>query len=345
VDSADRRPLGPQTQTFAGVDYRVMAIPLDGREVRIARSLAETETVLGEVRTRSAEIGLVIILLAAVAGVLLARWTSGPVARLTAVAEQIAATGKPGPTPPTGRRDEIGRLARAFVAMLDALTRSRDQQQRLVQDAGHELRTPLTSLRANVDTLRRYPQLDADVRGRVLGDLDRELKELTTLVNEVVALAIDSHDAEEERPVDLAALAEQAADRIERRWGRRVLLRSAPVTVPARPEQVMRAVGNLLENAVKFSPAGTPIELTVTPDRIEVRDYGPGIHPADLPRVFDRFYRADAARSVAGSGLGLSIVQQTAQKWGGTVQAANHPQGGAVFTIQLPPGRSGESTA
>jgi two-component system sensor histidine kinase MprB len=116
-----------------------------------------------------------------------------------------------------------------------------------------------------------------------------------------------------------------------------VLVAGAQVTVPGRPEQVLRAVGNLLDNAVKFSPAGSPVEVTVGPDRIEVRDNGPGIDPADLPRVFDRFYRAPAARAVPGSGLGLAIVREIVREWGGTVRAANHPDGGAVVSIGLPP--------
>ncbi|HZD71911.1 MAG TPA: ATP-binding protein [Actinomycetes bacterium] len=333
-----RELAGPWTQTFGGQAYRVVAIPrLGGGEVRVARSLAETDRVLGSLRNRSILVGLVIIALAAVAGALIARRTTRPVTRLSGAAEEIAATGRMDIAVPTGGRDEIGRLARAFSSMLAALTRSRDQQQRLVQDAGHELRTPLTSLRTNIDTLRRYPDLAGEPRERILGDLSSELRELSALVDELVALAVDRYDDEPEQTVALDQLAERAADRTRRRSGRGVLVDAEPAAVAARPQALLRAVGNLLDNAVKFSPDATPVEVTVRPGSLQVRDHGPGIAAEDLPYVFDRFYRALGARSLPGSGLGLAIVRQVAEGAGGTVQVANHPDGGAVFTLRLPP--------
>ena len=344
-DGDEPRPGGPYqpsalwTQSFGGQRYRVVAVPLPGGgEVRIGRSLVETERVLGSVRNNSILVGLVIILLAAAAGLVVARRATGPVTRLTDAAEAIAASGRLDIEVPQGGRgrDEIGRLARAFAAMLAALTRSREQQQRLVQDAGHELRTPLTSLRANIDTLRRYQNLEPGARERLLGDLDGELRELSGLVDELVALAVDRYDDEPEQTVALEALGERAADRTRRRSGRRILVDAEPAKVVAKPQQLLRAVGNLLDNAVKFSPDGTPIELTVRPGRLEVRDHGPGIAPGDVEHVFDRFYRAVDARSLPGSGLGLAIVRQVVEDGGGSVRAANHPDGGAVFTVELP---------
>jgi two-component system sensor histidine kinase MprB len=221
--------------------------------------------------------------------------------------------------------------------MLAALTRSRDQQQRLVQDAGHELRTPLTSLRTNIDTLRRYPDLAGEPRERILGDLSSELRELSALVDELVALAVDRYDDEPEQTVALDQLAERAADRARRRSGRDIVVDAAPAPVVARPQALLRAVGNLLDNAVKFSPDAKPIEVTVRPGSLEVRDHGLGIAAEDLPYVLDRFYRALGARSLPGSGLGLAIVRQVVEGAGGTVQVANHPDGGAVFALRLPP--------
>jgi two-component system sensor histidine kinase MprB len=328
---------GPWTQTFGGQPYRVVAVPRDdGGEIRVGRSLAETDSVLSSVRNRSILVGLVIIALAAAAGVLIARRTTRSVTRLSAAADQIAASGRLDIAVPPGGRDEIGRLARAFASMLAALTRSRDQQQRLVQDAGHELRTPLTSLRANIDTLRRHPDLATAPRGHLLADLDSELRELSALVDELVALAVDSHDDEPEQAVALDQLAGRAADRTRRRGGRTIIVNAAPTVVVGKPEQLLRAIGNLLDNAVKFSPDGTPIELSVRGGRLQVRDHGPGIAAEDLPRVFDRFYRAVDARSLPGSGLGLAIVRQIAEDAGGSASAANHPDGGAVFTLELP---------
>ncbi|HEY2957148.1 MAG TPA: HAMP domain-containing sensor histidine kinase [Actinomycetota bacterium] len=345
-DGDERHPTGQAgpsalwTQGFGGQRYRVVAVPLPGGgELRIGRSLAETDRVLGSVRNNSILVGLVITVLAAAAGVAVARRTTRPVTRLTDAAEAIAASGRLEIAVPEGGRgrDEIGRLARAFSAMLAALTRSREQQQRLVQDAGHELRTPLTSLRANIDTLRRYRELEPASRDRLLSDLDGELRELTGLVDELVALAVDRYDDEPEQTVKLDALSERAADRARRRSGRSVLVDAEPAPVVAKPQQLLRAVGNLLENAVKFSPDGTPIELTVRPGRLQVRDHGPGIPAGDVPHVFDRFYRAVGARSLPGSGLGLAIVRQVVEDGGGSVHAANHPDGGVVFTVELPP--------
>jgi two-component system, OmpR family, sensor histidine kinase MprB len=333
-------PGGPTaiwTQRFGSQAYRVVAVARPGGgEIRIGRSLAETDRVLDSVRNRSILVGLAIILLAAVAGALVARRTTRPVTQLTDAAEAIAASGRLDIPVPAAGRDEIGRLARAFASMLGALHRSRDQQQRLVQDAGHELRTPLTSLRANIDTLRRYPELAAAPREQVLADLDSEARELSALMDELVALAVDRYDDEPEQTVALDQLAERAADRARRRSGRSILVDAEPAPVVAKPQQLLRAVGNLLDNAVKFSPAETPIELTVRPGRLEVRDHGPGIPADDLPLVFDRFHRAVDARSLPGSGLGLAIVRQIVEDGGGTVAAANHPGRGAVFTIRLP---------
>jgi two-component system sensor histidine kinase MprB len=330
----------PWTQTFGGRPYRVVAKPRPGGQMIIGRNLAETNRVLGSLRLRSILLGLVIIALAAVAGVLIARRTTRPVTRLSAAADEIAASGRLDIEVPPGGRDEIGRLSRAFASMLAALTRSRDQQQRLVQDAGHELRTPLTSLRANIDTLRRHPGLEGATRGRVLADLDSELRELSSLVDELVALAVDARDDEPEQRLAFNRLVERAVDRAWRRSGRIILLDTQPATVLGKPQQLLRAVGNLLDNAVKFSPEGTPIEVTVRPGRLEVRDHGPGIGPDDLPRVFDRFHRAVEARSLPGSGLGLAIVRQIVEDAGGTASAANHPDGGAIFTVDLPPADS-----
>jgi len=341
-EPGESRPHGPYdvsspwTQTFGGQPYRVVAMARPGGQIIVGRSLAETNRVLDSVRNRSILVGLVIIVLAAAAGVLIARRTTRPVTRLSAAADQIAASGDLDIAVPPGGRDEIGRLARAFASMLAALTRSRDQQQRLVQDAGHELRTPLTSLRANIDTLRRHPDLAAVPRGRVLVDLDSELRELSVLVEELVALAVDRRDDEPEQTVALDQLTARAVDRARRRSGRSIVVDAEPATVVARPQQLLRAVGNLLDNAVKFSPEGTPIEVTVRPGRLQVRDHGPGIGPEDLPRVFDRFHRAVEARSLPGSGLGLAIVRQIVEDSGGSAGAVNHPDGGAVFTLELP---------
>jgi two-component system, OmpR family, sensor histidine kinase MprB len=329
-------PAELRTQKVNGTKFRILTIPVGtGGAVQLARDLEETDHVLDRLRNRYLLIGFLTIGAAALAGWLIARRVVRPLNRLTQAAEQISETGNLEADIPTAGRDETGRLARAFATMLDALTNSRQQQQRLAQDAGHELRTPLTSLRTNIDTLRRYRKLPDDTRGRVLDDLDLESHELNALVDELVDLVTDQRDDEPERPLDLDDLVGRAVDRARRRSGRTITLDAQPSRIVGRPRQLLRAIDNVLDNAAKFSPDDSPIEVSVRQASVSVRDHGTGIAPQDLGRVFDRFYRADRARALPGSGLGLSIVQHVAEEHGGTVTATNHPDGGAVVTLTL----------
>jgi two-component system sensor histidine kinase MprB len=258
-----------------------------------------------------------------------------PVERLTTVAERVAATGELAAPVSSKRRDEVGRLARAFSSMLTALNESRNQQQRLVEDASHELRTPLTSLRTNIDTLRRHEDLDPEMRARILEGLDTEMRALGALTDELVELTVGARADEPAEALDLEQLVERAAHLVGQRSGRTIDVDATPSTVVARPAALLRAVVNMLDNAVKFSPPATPIEVVTSDGRVEVRDHGPGIDADDLPFVFDRFYRAVGARSLPGSGLGLSIVRTVAEESGGTVAAGNLASG-AFITMQLP---------
>jgi len=322
--------------------YRVLTVPVaGGGAVMVARSLEEAEGALADLRRRFILIGLIVTASAALLGWLIATYVTRPLDRLTEAASGIAATGALEADLPPAGRDEVGRLAGAFATMLGALHRSRDQQQQLAQDAGHELRTPLTSLRANIDTLRRHPDLPEATRAQVVDDLDSEARELSGLTEELLDLVTDRRDEEPARTVDLAALVERSVGRARRRSGRTIELVAEPCEVLVRPALVLRAVGNLLENAVKFSPADTTIEVRTADGAVTVRDRGPGIPEADLPHVFDRFYRADAARALPGSGLGLSIVAQAAADCGGRAEAANAPDGGARMTLVIPPYRAG----
>jgi two-component system sensor histidine kinase MprB len=237
------------------------------------------------------------------------------------------------------RNDELGRLAASFNAMLHALSESRDQQQRLVTDASHELRTPLTSLRTNIEVLSRITEMDPDDRSRLLADLNIEMAELTNLVGELVDLATAPGGTDEEqRDVRLDEIALQAVDRARFRSGQHIEVDAEPTVVHARPVQLERAVTNVLHNACKWNPAGDgAIQVSVRRGRYEVRDHGPGIEPDDLPYVFDRFYRAPAARSTPGSGLGLAITKQVVESNGGRVWASAAPDGGAVVGFELPP--------
>ena len=276
-----------------------------------------------------------VLLGAAAAGWLIALRITRRLVRLTGLAEEVSASGRLDVAVPTGGRDEVGRLAASFDAMLGRLTASREDQERLVQDAAHELRTPLTSLRTNASVLRRFGELDPDARQRLLDDVDGESRELTHLVDELVELATRRYEEEPAEPVDLAEVVARAAERVRRRSGREIRVDAEPMRVLGRAKGLERAVTNLLENAVKFDASGEPVQLVLRGGRIEVLDRGPGIAEDDLARVFDRFYRSDTARGLPGSGLGLAIVRQIALAHDGTVTAAARPCGGAVvgFTV------------
>lgn len=346
IDSTDRQLAssgkGSRTRTVVvdGTPYRIETLGLPGGlgAVQIARDYGETQRVLDGLRWQVLGIGVVVTALGALAGWLIARQATRPLVRLTDAAEEVAETGSFDVDLPRAGRDEPGRLSRAFAAMLAALRQSRDQQQQLVQDAGHELRTPLTSLRTNVESLQRYANLPPETRQAILRDLDSESRELAGLVDELVQLATDTREEEPEQAVDLADVAEKVAHRAERRTGHPVTVTTgaAPSIVVGRPRALMRAVGNLVDNATKFSPDGAPVEVAVDGGRVTVRDHGPGVAPADQPHVFDRFYRSPEARALPGSGLGLSIVDQIARAHGGSAAVANHPGGGAVFTLDVP---------
>ena len=326
--------------THEGEPYRVLTVANGGPEGgarMFAVSLMYTNDLLDDIRVRTAVAVVIVIAIASALGWLFARQATRRLQRLTRVAEEVAATGRLDVDVPVGGRDEAGRLGTAFNEMLGALGRSKDAQQRLVQDAGHELRTPLTSLQTNVSVLQRYESLRAEDRDRLITDLDSETHELTTLVNELVDLATDQRGDEPDQRVELGPMIERVADRARRRTGRSVDVVADDTVVVGRPQALERAITNLVDNAAKFSAgAGGPIDISLQQGRVEVSDRGPGIAPADLPRVFDRFYRATDARSRPGSGLGLAIVSDVVQAHGGTTFAAMREGGGATVGFVLP---------
>jgi two-component system sensor histidine kinase MprB len=223
--------------------------------------------------------------------------------------------------------------------MLAALERSVGAQKQLIADASHELRTPLTSLRTNIETLSRRPEMpDAD-RERLLADLSSELAELGRLVDDIVDLARDgSEPTGEATDVRLDELAAACVERARRRAPAGVAIRAdlEPTVVAGIPERLDRAIGNLLDNALKWTPEGAEIAVTLTGGTLLVADRGPGVDDADLPHVFDRFYRSADARGTPGSGLGLAIVRQVAETHGGSAAVENDPAGGARFSLTLP---------
>ena len=321
----------------AGERWRILTVGVPGGAVQIARSLASTDAVLDDLGRRIGVLVILVTLGGAALGWLLAYGVTQRIRRLTTAADQVGTSGDLGVPVPTEGNDEAGRLGRAFDRKLASLDESRRRQQQLVEDAGHELRTPLTSLRTNLDVLRRHPDLDAGMRAQVLDDLDRDTTELATLVEEVVAVAADRYDDGPPTRVPFGPIVERAAARLGRRTGRQLLVTTDDSVVVARPAALERAVANLLDNAAKFSPAETPIEVHVAHGTLTVADRGPGIPPGDLERIFDRFHRTPEARSLPGSGLGLAIVATVAADSGGRATARNRQGGGAEFLLELPP--------
>jgi two-component system, OmpR family, sensor histidine kinase MprB len=323
-----------------GVRYRLLtgSIP-GGGAVQIARPVTETQDVLSVLRNRLVVVAVAGTMLAGLVAWAVARRATRSIVRLTGTAEHVAATQDlTVPLPVRGNgRDEVGRLAASFDTMLNALAASREQQKRLVLDASHELRTPLTAVRANIDFLERADRLDAAQRRQVLSETKLELAELTDLVGELVQMATDVRADEPVMDVDLGDLVTSVADRYRRRSGRVI---SSTVehqgVVAARRSMLERAVSNLVDNALKFSSPDTAVELVVDRTRVVVLDRGVGLASADRDRIFDRFYRAEATRTMPGSGLGLAIVKQIVDIHDGTVGVDERDDGGAVATIVLP---------
>ena len=331
---------GTQTRTVAsdGTTWRVKTVGIaQGGAVQIARDYGETNRVLSSLKIWLFFVVIAASAVSALVGWLIARRSTKPLVQLTNAAEAVATTGRLDVEVPPAGKDEPGRLARSFATMLAALGQSRDQQQQLVQDAGHELRTPLTSLRTNVETLQRYPDLPVETRDSILLDLQSETRELGSLVDELVQLATDTWDDEPEEQVSLDQIVERVAERARRRTGRDVVVVSEPATMFGRPRELTRAIGNLVDNAAKFSEGPSPVEVTVRPGVVEVRDHGSGVAEEDQAQIFNRFYRSADARSKPGSGLGLAIVDQIVRSHEGRVSVRNAPDGGAIFTIEFPP--------
>lgn len=308
-----------------------------GLAVQIARPLTEVDQTLAGLAVLLALVGLAGVVLAGGLGLLVAKGALGPVDKLTEAAEHVADTQDLSATIDVDRSDEVGRLAAAFNTMLSALQRSKEQQQQLVSNASHELRTPLTSLRTNIELLSRADGLAPDQRSELLADVTFELEELSTLVGELVDLATDARAAEEPpRELDLGDVVERAVDRARRRTGRTITVSGSAGTVEGRPNALERAVSNLLSNADKWSPPGAPIRVDLDGGQVAVSDQGPGIADDDLPHIFDRFYRADDARTMPGSGLGLAIVRQIVEDHGGSVFAGRTDSGGAQVGFEIP---------
>ncbi|MET9975024.1 HAMP domain-containing sensor histidine kinase [Streptomyces microflavus] len=361
VAAGARAPYFSNVTRF-GQSLRMLTTPFgDGRALQVALRADPVERGVRQAAVLLAAVGGAGVLLAGVLGYAVSRTGLAPVARLTSTAERIAATRDPRhrielPPGPPGRQDEVTRLAASFNTMLGELEQSVSAQRRLVADASHELRTPLTALRTNAELLARADRLTPAQRERASGALGRQIREVTGLVNDLIELARDEEPLPLLEEVRIADLAEHAVATARTHWPRvRFELEVGPGAAeavrPGVPARLARLLTNLLDNAAKFSPVDAPVEVSLSAyggggggrngsggragDGLElsVRDHGPGIAAEDLLYVFDRFYRAEAARALPGSGLGLAMARQIARAHGAELTARAAPGGGALFTV------------
>jgi len=336
--ASGRRAAFLSDETVSGAHLRVLTAPLaPGVAIQAVRSLGEVDNTLDRLRLLLALVAAGGVVVATAAGILVTRTALGPVRRLSEAAEDVTRTGDLARRVEAGGRDELGRLADSFNTMLEALERSVGAQRQLVADASHELRTPLTSARTNIEVLARADGLPDEDRRRLLDDVTAQLEELSVLVADVVELGRGGDVALELEPVRLDLLVAGAVARARRHApGVRFEAELEETLVRAVPSELERAVGNLLDNAAKWSPPGGVVGVSVREGQVVVRDHGPGIAAEDLPHVFDRFYRAPTARGMPGSGLGLAIVRRIADAHGGEVSAEQAEGGGSRFRLRVP---------
>ena len=326
-----------QDEAYRNVVYRIYTMQFPGNRGVLVRAAlpasdaASTQTALGWLLIALVPAG-------AIGAAVLARLAAGrvlrPVGRLTETVERIRATGDLSAPIETPGQDEISRLGQAFAAMTAALDESVGAQRRLVADASHELRTPLTSLITNLELLAEQPA-DASAPALIAAAL-AEAGELRVLINDLVELARYGQASFHIEDVRLDLLAGRVAARAAGRApGLAYQLDVQPTLVCGDPDALERAIGNLVDNALKWSPPGGRIRISAADGTVEVSDDGPGIPAADLPYIFDRFYRSATARALPGSGLGLAIVRKIADMHGGTVEAIPLRHG-VKFRISVP---------
>jgi two-component system sensor histidine kinase MprB len=279
------------------------------------------------------------ITVAILLGLGVGRTVLAPLNSLTRTIEELADKTDVSRRLDPGGPDELGRLRRAFNRLLFALDTSRESQRQLVLDASHELRTPLTSLRTNMEVARRLEELAPEEREVLINDVVTQMDELTSLVGDLSELARGEQPNIVSGPIRFDLIVLEAVDAATTHGRSRNVTfepRMAPCWVAGSSSRIKRAVDNLLDNALKWSPDGGVVEVSCSEGSVFVRDHGPGVDDSDVDFIFDRFYRAPSARGRPGSGLGLAIVAQVARDEGGSVEVYQAPGGGALFRFSLP---------
>jgi signal transduction histidine kinase len=320
--------------------------------LQVARPLMSTDAPLGQLRLILVIMGAVSLLVAMGAGWFLARAALQPIDRLAQAAQDIGTAQDFGRrVRHSGARDEVGRLAVTFNEMLARLQSAYEHlnaalaaQRRFVADASHELRTPLTSIRGNIGFLRRVVDMDPADREAALADVASEVERMSRLVGDLLTLA--RADAGQHLPkatVELGPLVREVARQARFLSDGEVevsLGRLDEARVQGDADHLKQLLLILADNAVKYTPAGGHVSLAARREnghlRLEVADSGMGIQPDDQGRIFERFYRADPARSPGGAGLGLAIARWIAEEHGGSIAVSSQPGQGSLFTVELP---------
>ncbi|WP_433664386.1 HAMP domain-containing sensor histidine kinase [Nocardia sp. CA-128927] len=334
--------------TLDGFPLRMYTAPLrSGTAVQIAQRSDPVDTSLRRVAYALLTAAAIGTLLALAAGLAVARRAVAPVTTLTTAAERIANTRDPRHHITVTGPDELQSLASSFNTMLDeldqALTAERDSraaQHRLIADASHELRTPLTALRTNIDLLRRASRLSPEQLDETASALRIQSEELSGLVTDLIDLARADDPTAAPEPLEdlrLDLLVTDCLRTAERHWPTMTFAPDLePTIIHGISARLTRAITNLLDNAAKFSPPQGTIHITLHQNALTVRDHGPGIPPADLPHIFNRFYRSTTARAKPGHGLGLAIVKQVADLHAATATAESTQGDGARFRLTFP---------
>jgi two-component system, OmpR family, sensor histidine kinase MprB len=347
-----------RTITIGNQSYRELVVPLPANsilgcsEAGVCQQISTTSAqlivvdVTGQVTELSHLVSTLMLvaagglLLAFGLGLFLARQALHPLEEVTNEIETVATTNDLQYRLVEGDEDELGRLRRVFNRLLRSVESSQSLQRQLVVDASHELRTPLTSLRTNAQVLSRASELSDEELHQITDDMITQVDELAALVTDLGELARGERSEgslERLRLDDCVDECVETARTYARIRDITIAVEMETSYVEARHDRLNRALSNLLTNAVKFTPEGGRIAVHSAHGLVSVADSGPGITDEDRQFVFDRFWRSPSARSLPGSGLGLSIVAQVVEEFAGTVTVDRDPElGGARFTIQLP---------
>lgn len=340
-----------------GERWRLYALQVDdsGSTLLTATPLERIDASVVRFRWLVAALSLTGSAIALIAGASLAGRALYPVNTMITTAGRIAKAREfSRRVPVADSRDELGRLAVTFNDMLSNLEEAYRAEQRFVSDASHELRAPLTIIQANLEFLERQPELPEEDRRDLIADASQETRRLTTLVADLLALArADAGVALQRYPIELdRVLLGAVSDARKLTRGQNLVIGEIqPVTIEGDADRLRQLFIALLDNAIKYTPSGKQITISLRHDAgtavIEVRDEGVGISAEDLPRVFERFYRADPARSrdPGGTGLGLPIAKWVVQQHGGDVRLQSEPGVGTTIHLRLPMDRpSGSKT-